>query len=444
MKYSIKVTVFLLLAGITTFFLQREQTASSALNSFNQGYLDWLAGNAAGKIEEPAVTFVRVDSDELNKDDMDPRLDWAVILEGLNAYQPKAVGIVPPLQWDTKDSLAEGALRKWVNKMPKMVLGTTFASTAPENLTPIPVESQPVIANVTGDTSQLPEAKHLVAAPDDELLINGKPAFTQIELAETTESGPNGVPLPMLARVGDKVVASFTLEMILAYEGLDTSAVTVDLDAQRIQVGEKYIFPIDAQGNLTVYHGMKGAFPEMDIFSLALSLKPFDNVPELQAQVDQFREVDDETLESLKNHAIVVGFDQEALRQFELPTGDKVSRSELLAMAIATIQSGRHIKYWPSWALWASWAGLGVFGLVLLAGGRTRAFLGGFLALMLYAIVSLLSFKTSLAWAPPLPAVGICAVISLAGLLLPASGKKKDKLPEKSDKPDTQPEEAKA
>jgi len=426
MKYSIKVTVFLLLAAVTTFFLQREPNGG-ALASFNQGYLDWLAANAGGKIERPAVTLVQVDSEELEKDDLDPRLDWAVILEGLDAYEPKAVGIVPSLNWETSDFLAEGALKKWIRRMPEMVLGATFSTAASDKGKDIDVSKYPLIENITGDTAPIPDAKQLVAGPDDELMINGRPAFTGIELAESTEPGPNGIPIPLLARVGDKVVASFVLQTILSYEELSAADVTVKLapSGSRLKIGDKHNVPIDSAGNLTVYHGMHGAIPELDIYALALSLKPFETVPELQEKVDELQEVTPETIESLKHNAVVVGYDEEALQRFELPTGEKITRTELLAMAVATIQSGRHIVSWPAWVQWVSWAALALLGLFFLSGSRMRGIAGGFLALVAYAIFCIVYFQSTLAWTPPLPAVGICAAITLAGLLLPGSGKKK-------------------
>jgi CHASE2 domain-containing sensor protein len=112
------------------------------------------------------------------------------------------------------------------------------------------------------------------------------------------------------------------------------------------------------------------------------------------------------------------------MREFALPTGERISRAELIAMAVATIQTGRHITYWPDLFRYASWALLAVLGLALFRARRFRVFSGALAILLLYGGVSIAIFQTSLSWTPPWSALGICAVLLVLGILLPSPKRK--------------------
>tara|TARA_R110002096_G_scaffold376724_1_gene570450 strand:- start:4043 stop:5305 length:1263 start_codon:yes stop_codon:yes gene_type:complete len=413
MKYPIKVAIFLVLATIAVVLIEREEGRNS-LQALNQGYLDWLVGNASGKIEDPAVTFLRVDKDELDEHNLDPRLDWAIILKGLEEFEPKAVGIVPALDWEGDDVLAKGALKKRVNLMPRMVLGSILGPAAGEGGEDPAISKFASFQNVSGDQSALPTAKKVIALPDEDLLSNGDPAFTHIDLSEQPESSPNGIRVPLLAKLGDKVVPSFVLASILAYEGVTTDDVQVNL-GRNIRIANHYKIPIDKGGYFTVYHGMRGIYPNINSTSLTLAVSQFEDLTQ------ELRESSQATLDTLKTNTIVIGYDQETEHRFELPTGSKISLAELQAMAIATVQSGRHITHWPLVGRILSFIALTAVGAFMLKGSRFRGIIGGLLALLLYAIISLLTFQTSLSWTPPVAAIAVCIVLTILGVILPRS-----------------------
>ncbi len=415
MKYPIKVAIFGLLAALAVVLIEREERRNS-LRPVNQGFLDWLVGNASAKIENPAVTFLRVDKNELDQHKLDPRLNWAVILEGLKRFEPQSVAIVPALAWEGDDELAKNGLKKRINLMPKMVLGSVLGPTAGEGAATGDAGRFLALENVSGDASQLPTAPAVAIMPDPDLVSNGQPAFTHIDLNDQVSSGPNGIRVPLLAKLGDKVVASFVLATILAHDGLSPADVQVEL-GRSIKVGERYKIPIDEAGYFTVYHGMRGIYPNINSTSLTLAVSQFEDLTQ------ELRNASQETLETLRQNAIVIGFDQESEHRFELPTGDKISLAELQAMAVATIQSGRHVTYWPFPLRIASFGVLALLGLFFLKGGKFRAFGGGLLAALLYAIVCMLTFQTSLSWTPPIGAIAVCLILALLGLILPKSGK---------------------
>ena len=417
MNYSIKATLFLVFSAVAVILIGREEQQHT-FDAYNRTFVDFLVGNASSRIAPNQVTMLQIDPKDFEGDNLNPRLDWAIILRGLESFDPKSVAIVPPLKWDNPDQLAEGALNKRVLLMPKMTLGATFGppGEGTPNLDPA---GMTILTNLTGDTSKLPIVRNIVAMPDGELLVNGTAAFTQIELNEETASGLNGIRLPLLAKVGDKVVPSFVLQVIMNQEQIPADQVKVILEGPRpvIRLG-KHTIPVERDGTFTVYHGIKGSFPSIEFSSLALAASPFEDVAE------KLRQASKASLESLRSNAVIIGYDQDEVKEFGLPTGEKISRTELLAMAVATIQTGRHITFWPDLFRYASWGLLGGLGLVLFRWRRFRVIAGSFAILLLYAGLNIGIFQTSLSWTPPWPALGICAVLLILGTVLPSPRRK--------------------
>ncbi len=417
MNYSLKATLFLVFAAVAVVLIDREDQRKT-FDRYNRSFLDWLVGNAWTRIAPSQVTLLRVNPMELEQDNLDPRLDWAIVLRSLEAFDPKSVAIVPSLNWDKPDQLAEGALNKRVISMPPLTLGATFGAPG-EGQPNLDTTGMTVLTDLTGDLSKLPVVRNIVAMPDSELMANGKAAFTQIELTEETASGPNGIRFPLLAKIGDKVVPSFVLQVIMNQEDIPADQVKVILEGTRpmIRIGPHSV-PVDLDGCFTVYHGMKGSFPSIEFSSLALAASPFEEVAE------KLRKASKDSLESLRTNAVIIGYDQDEMKEFALPTGERISRAELIAMAVATIQTGRHITYWPNLFRYASWGVLAVLGLGLFQWRRFRVVSGAFATLLLYGGVSIGVFQTSLSWTPPWPALGICAVLLVLGILLPSPRRK--------------------
>jgi CHASE2 domain-containing sensor protein len=163
---------------------------------------------------------------------------------------------------------------------------------------------------------------------------------------------------------------------------------------------------------------MKGSFPAIEFSSLALAASPFEQVAE------KLRQASKDSLESLRSNAVVIGYDQDEVKEFALPTGERISRAELLAMAVATIQTGRHITYWPDPFRYASWGVLAALGLGLFRWRRFRVISGALAVVLLYGGISIGIFQTALSWTPPWPALGICAVMLVLGIVLPSPRRK--------------------
>lgn len=501
MKNPVKIVIFLLIAGVFVGAAEYfDQTPAG--KKFNQKvFLEILCGNTEG-IDEPKVTYVGF-TDDYRDPDEDPwppsRLDWDVILnrlgpgthaereaaaaaaataaengEGETKKTPRkdfhnapVVGIVPSLNWrhdpaDENDVLARKAMKDFTLRLTSLVVGATLGPEGSSEAQDIDLEVFQAIDRVEGDASKVPDAGKVVNSPDDALIYVGKAAFTNIELTDLVESTENGVRIPILARTGEQLLAGFALQVILEKEKLGTDNVKVRFDAEGGAVveifkedanGEEtedlaYSIPVDEQGRLLVFDGVRTLelYPTLDaVDDLILYSSEID-------AADDVAKTSQEDIDSLGKNAVVIGFDTEDLRQFELPNGDQVSRAELMAMAVATVQSGRYIKLWPQWMRWAALGGFVLLGILLIP---TRAVekVGIFLSLIIlvgYLALSLVTFQSNLTWTPPLAGIGICLALAITGLVLPkgsaaAKPEAEEKPAEEEKKAETEPKpEAKA
>lgn len=452
MKNPVKIVIFLVIAGILVAgaeYLDRTEGG----RKFNERYfLEMLVGTADG-VGHPEVTYVAVNQGE--KDQFGawppPRLDWGVILNllghgssderaklsdngidpGVKFHDSPVVGVAASLNWPEEDSniLAVEVMKERALLLASLVNAAALGPEGAEGAKAVDVAAFATIDQIEGDVSQLPDAAAAVETPDSALEIAGVNAFTHIELADLAESSENGVKIPLLARAGDQVLAGFALQVVLEAKQLDESNVSVKFadGAGLIDVaGEdgdgnavSYSIPVDERGRMLVYHGVRVGelYPKLDAaVDLILASSDYE-------VAEQVRAAKAEEVDTLKSNAVVIGFDHDAAKQFELPTGDKVSRSELMAMAVATIQSGRFVQVWPSWMRYAALAALLLVCCLLIptrALSRGNVFIGLVFGIGYFAL-SLVTFQTNLTWTPPLAGLAICLAFVIAGWVLPKS-----------------------
>ncbi|MEM7012143.1 MAG: CHASE2 domain-containing protein [Verrucomicrobiota bacterium] len=450
MKNPVKIVIFLVIAGLFVAGAEYLDRTDGGRKFNEQYFLEMLVGTAEG-VGNPEVTYVAVNQGE--KDQFGgwppPRLDWGVILNllghgssderaklsdngvdpGVKFHDSPVVGVAASLNWPEEDSniLAVEVMKERALLLASLVNGAALGPEGAEGAKPVDAATFATIDQVEGDVSQLPDAGAAVETPDSALEIAGVNAFTHIELADLAESSENGVKIPLLARFGESVLAGFALQVVLEAKQLDESNVSVKFadGAGVIDIaGEdgdgnavSYSIPIDERGRMLVYHGVRVAelYPKLDAaVDLILASSDYE-------VAEQVRAAKAEEVETLKSNAVVIGFDHEAAKQFELPTGDKVSRSELMAMAVATIQSGRFVQVWPSWMRYAVLAVVVLVCALLIptrALSRGNIFIGLVLAFGYFAL-SLVTFQTNLTWTPPLAGIGVCLAFIIAGWILP-------------------------
>jgi len=130
---------------------------------------------------------------------------------------------------------------------------------------------------------------------------------------------------------------------------------------------------------------------------------------------DQERE-----FESLRQNLVVIGRDRTEDRRESLVGYSKpLSRADLLTRAIAIIQSGRYIEWWPQWARLLSVAAIVVFALVVFRGSRAKVIFWGLIGAFLWFGVSMMVFKSTLAWSPPFAPLALFALLLVIGIILP-------------------------
>lgn len=390
----------------------------------NEHWLEFCVGNARDKIKEPAVTFVSIgdDYEPVLEGDQLSRLDYAVLLGNVEHFKPRAVALAPTVSFDEENVINQGALKKQVLKMPRLVLGSIADSaTTPADESEEP--DYPVLTKVTGDTSQVPVIQRAAQMADEEPRANGVAAFTEIELLDATGPADH---LPLIARVGDSVVASFTLQALIADADLTADDASVSLSSgnngkSEITIGDLYTIPVDASGRLASYphSGVEPpAYPVVDAKHLPLASS---DDPEIAARRDELGD----DFESLRKNLVVIGKTGKDTRRISLANGDAYSQHELMARAIAVVQSGRYITKWPDWAKYAGIALIVLLAFLLFRLRRLPLLFWGFVCAFLYVFgVCLGSFKEWLVWSPPLVPLALFAAIIGIGLVLPSSTKK--------------------
>lgn len=381
-------------------------------------WLEFCAGNVPDRITKPAVTLIAID-DEYQPliEDKFSRLDCAAILDALDDFEPPAVAFEPAVSFD--ESRAIMPLKEAALKLPRIVLGATVEDG------PAPAKAPKLtfhpLTKVSGDIAKVPLFTHTASGPDEELLANGDPAFTRIELQEDAVSGLVD-SIPLLARQGDQIVPSFVVAALAATlpGGLDNVEVKLPAAGQpkgTIQIGEHLRIPIDSRGHMKTFRHNGLAEAQIKRISasemfLADSTDPAVKAQQLDLQ-DEFA--------SLKENLVVIGNDHSADRHVSVDGETKLSQVGLLTRALATIQSGRFISQWSS--LGRVLGILVILGLAFMLFRKNRgAVLGwGLLGTFLFFGIVMLIFKNTLLWTPPFVFMGLLGVMIVSGLILPAS-----------------------
>jgi len=430
MRYRL---ITFLVFGILVVGIGEWAAKNHRLRSLNHWWLDFCVGNAAEKIDDPSVTFVRIDEDYVPVFGEDfTRADYAAILGFVSRLEPQSVAFEPSLEFDetiliNQDALAP--LKAAALTLPELTLGTVVESGQPPQ-DPSEVVTYPTLSNVKGDLSKVPEITRTVATPDDQMLANGTPAFTAIELDTPAASGE--VEIPLIARQGDQLVPGFVIDALVRYAKLTLDDVTVDLESDQptISIGDRHVIPIDATGHMKIYeHSGIGRQPEDypdpgDAYRYGLfkSVSAFNLTltGEDDPQMQQLLEGLQDEFASMKENLVVIGDDHAEIRHTEFSTGDPaISQAQLLSRAIATIQSGRYITWWSAGARLLSAAAIFVLALFIFRLPRKKAVALSLFAAFLYFFVVVAIFKSSLSWAPPFTQMALFGLLAIAALILP-------------------------
>ncbi len=215
---------------------------------------------------------------------------------------------------------------------------------------------------------------------------------------------------------------------------LDQVVVKLDDGKPRVRIGEALEVPIAADGTFLVPSrsglaaAMKGVTRDADGKPKEVEYLTSLTVDELAYTGEANDEVAKRILasfqsrfDSLKENLVVIGFDRTADRRITTETGETLSETSLIARAIATIQSGRHIHWWPSWARWFAVALVVVLAAILFRLPRAKFIPATFVALLAFFAVKVLVFSATLAWTPPFVVMSLFALILVIGLIIPGA-----------------------
>ena len=441
------IVLGLILIGIGEWNLRSGKIAP--LNALNELWLEFCVGNSGDKIQKPSLTVVRINDgyEPLNiggdnKTVDNPRLtrlDFATILGFVAKMNPKAVSFLPTPVFDEENVLNKTdivPLKDAAMQLPRFAVATTVSDDGEKAIEKQPITYPPL--KVEGDASNVLPFSRTIRHPDPQILSNGVPAFKAIESARGL-IGDETAKIPLIARKGDQIIPSIVLTSVASHAGVGLNQISVNFSGKKpvIQLGEYRTIPINSDGTLTLpnhsglSHSMislkrdeqgevieKHHLTSLSVDELAYTGEENDEVAKriLSSFQGKFK--------SLSENLVVIGFDRTADRHINLPGGEVLSETSLLTRAIAVIQSGRFLTWWPAWGRWLAVAAIALIALILFKLPNRKFVPLLVVSGLLFFSVWVHIFRTTLSWTPPFVALSLFALMLLVGLLIPAREQK--------------------
>lgn len=432
----------ILLIGIGEWDLRTRKIAP--LSRLNDFWLEFCVGNAGDRIRNPAVSVIRIDDgyeplrigeDETVVDDGRlSRLDFATILGFVGKLSPRSVAFLPTPTFDETQVLNQTdivPLRDAAMQLPKLTVASTISNDGEQAKEAVPL-SYPAL-KLEGEAGDILTFTRTVAYPDPQILQNGTPAFRSIESARDLITDET-IRVPLVAKRGDQVAPSVVLAAVANHAGVPLDQITINLSGKKpvIQVGEVYTIPVAADGTMSVppysgiAHSMKsfsrsgdGTMKESYHFT-SLTVDELSYTGEAEDEVAKRIVANLQTkFDSLKENLVLIGFDRTADRRIATAKGEVLSETFLIARAIAVIQSGRFIEWWPNWARWFSVLVIAGIAAFLFKLPRRKFLPIGLVAALIFFAVMVMVFSTTLTWTPPFVALSLFALMLLIGVVIP-------------------------
>jgi len=401
-----------LLTVIAGLFLWREDHNGS-FDRADTLWSEWLAANTGISYGEAETTFIRFDdAEDAGLSEWPPGTgDYALLADHLAGYGSEVVAIHPTVSLSEGDLLGD-SLAASLRKMPVVILGAVLENDPAEAgfVDPALAGVLEPFAQVVGDPSDLPAFTGIDSFPSAKVREAGLVAVSRIDpgVEWSIVEGSAGPELrvPLLARLGDQVVPSLLLRTAMAWRGVGSEDVEIQL-GRSVRLGS-IVIPIDPKGAMKVDPRHVGTLPDL----LAGNVDP--ETAEFLVGTDTAAD-----LETLRDNVLVVGIDCSESRIVDF-AGDQFSAARLLALGVATIQANRHNPAPPLWVKWLPWAAAGIFSLCLpfVNGGR-KIFFVSFLAFLAAVITSLIAFQTSSVWLPVSASFLTCLFAIIVHWLMP-------------------------
>lgn len=399
---------FMILVALLGLVLMRE-SRQPPIDGLDESFADFLAINSR-RAEEPApVTLIGIDESSMNEHPWPwTPLDFAIFFQAADVFKPAASATNEVLYWDPKQMTPEAArklpqyqniLREHVLRSAKVLVGAQLGY--PEDPTNLPpVQETPLIRNVAGDLSGIPEFTAIEAQADEDFRLSSITGFCNLpQPTAYTRTAP------LVFRYHGQVVPSFVLQAVLIWEKLTTDDVTVEPGVQ-ISLADRVKIPIDREGRMRVDFG--GARRRCGFDELVLASDQFENgrkpiVPR----------------EWLTDKLLFLARTDAAAKTVTFAPGRRATTGEIFAAAIGTIQNRSFIKRVP---VWFDYALVAIMVLVARECRRWRKF-STFMILLLgtvaYVMIAVTFFGFTLTWLPIVLPAGLALFIAVFRLATP-------------------------
>lgn len=391
--------ILVLLAGLV---LMRE-SRHEPLASWDDRWADFLATTSRQAQVEAPVTLVAIDDGALQEHPWPwSPLDFSLFFRAALPQNPAVLAIDEVLDWD-RFALPEAQVRALpqyekflvdqIRLAPRMLLGAQLGFPEDPQVAP-PWQEVPLLRQVKGDASGLPEFPIVDRQPSEEYRLASTIGFTNLPL---TRERYNSVPLVL--RHHGQVVPSFPLQAVMMWARLTPDEVSVELGSH-IDLGRKRRIPIDARGRMRVDFATPRGAMSFDDLIFATE----------QAAAGTRPVVD---LSKLKGRVVLLSRTDKEARKIPLAASRVGSQGELFAAAIATMQNRSFIRRAPVWAEGLLLAVIAVVGFFIPSRSRFGALALGFVMLAAYAMISMAVFNRWLLWLPGVMPAGavLCFIL---------------------------------
>lgn len=267
-----------------------------------------------------------------------PAADLAVFFHATIPFEPALISVEPILDGDKaavsggeSNESFERMLHDGILRAPKLILGGTLGYSQDSESVP-ELRPMPVLHNIRGDVSKVPEFVDVVAWADEKYRLSTKPGWLNVP----DDLGPFG-RCPLIFRYHGQPVPAFTLQMAMMWEKVTADEVEIVLGSH-IMIGTKRV-PIDAAGRMNVSFG--ASFARVSYDDLLLTREQLDRNEAPAIPASEFA-----------NRVILLGQTDAEQRTIETPSGAKISPSELFASAVSTIQANAFPHRVPAWIDW--------------------------------------------------------------------------------------------
>ena len=409
---------FMILVALVGLVLMRE-SRHTPIDGLDESFADFLAINARRTAEPAPVTLVGIDESSLKEHPWPwTPLDFALFFQAAEVFKPAASATSEMLRWDAKQMTPDAArklaqyqkiLREHVLRSSRVLLGAQLGY--PEDATaPPPVQETPLIRNVTGDLSGIPEFTAIEAQADEDFRLSSATGFANLpRTARHTRS------VPLVFRYHGQVVPGFVLQAILLWEKLTSDDVAVE-PGVRITLGDRVRIPIDREGRMRIDFGVQRRRCSFE--ELVLASDQFEHGRATLVPADW-----------LSDKLLLLARTDEAAKNVAFAPGRHGSPGELFAAAIGTIQKGSFIRRVPDWF---DYSVVAIMVLVARACRRWRKFSTCLILLLgtvAYVMLAITFFGVSLTWVPIVLPAGLALFIAIFRLATPGVESKWDVTP---------------